>query len=416
MVIFFVWQGLDMAAVKRQGFEAREAVIEDEDARLIGAWAEEMVSTNELNLAHGLQGERSVRAFMVLTKDRYVRHVKEEGTMVENYELAPSAWRPAVGEQRKAVGGGPHDVEAALKRAAVALGVGCGKEGDEEMPLLELLVQEPGLQPPGDWHGDVLSVWPSLGAIAILSERAVPTYFPDVTKDWGAGRELIVSTAAGTGKKRLQGSEERGSQMDDIAYHKVRQLRWERVRASGSNEGEGVAVVNAAGGDLGVTSNRNARAGPRRQGRVSVGDPRRAVVGARPTQRRGSVTYFGTAAAPIAGRGARRGTPQGGARSYTPRGRRRPGGAMGTRRMHIGRRRRRRANTTSSSTRKGSTGLGTALRVSGSPTRSRRLLGRQRRGGTGLWRRRRPCWAWERMGLEPIRWERGEGWVLICTC
>ena len=35
-------QGLDMAAVKLQGFEAREAVIEDEDALLIGAWAEEI--------------------------------------------------------------------------------------------------------------------------------------------------------------------------------------------------------------------------------------------------------------------------------------------------------------------------------------------------------------------------------------
>ena len=196
-------QGLNMAAVKLQGFEARDAVVEDEDAQLICAWAEEMVCKHKFNVGYGLQGERSVRAFMVLTKDIYAKHVEEEGGLVENYELTPSAWRPAVRGQRKAVGGGPHDVEAALKRAAVALGVGCGKEGDEEMPLLELLVQEPGLQPPGDWHGDVLSVWPSLGAIAVLSERAVPTYFPDVTRDWGAGRECIVSTAAGTGKKRL---------------------------------------------------------------------------------------------------------------------------------------------------------------------------------------------------------------------
>ena len=292
------------------------------------------------------------------------------------------------------------------------------KEGDEEMPLLELLVQEPGLQPPGDWHGDVLSVWPSLGAIAVLSERAVPTYFPDVTRDWGAGRECIVSTAAGTGKKRLQGSEERGSQMDDMAYHKVRQLvRWERVRASGSNKGEGVAVVNAVGGDLGVTSSGNARAGPRRQGRVSVGDPRRAVVGARPTQRRGSVTYFDTAG-PHRGPGCAKGDPpRGGVWSSTPRGRRGPGRAMGTRRMCVGHRRRRRATTASSSTREGEYLLvGTALRVSGSPTRSRRWPGRQRRGerrvcgdGGG------PAGPGRGWGLSPSA-GRGEGWVLTCTC
>ena len=228
---------------------------------------------------------------------------------------------------------------------------------------------------------------------------------------------MIVSTAAGTGKKRLQGSEERGSQMDDMAYHKVRQLvRWERVRASGSNKGEGVAVVNAVGGDLGVTSSGNARAGPRRQGRVSVGDPRRAVVGARPTQRRGSVTYFDTAG-PHRGPGCAKGDPpRGGVWSSTPRGRRGPGRAMGTRRMCVGHRRRRRATTASSSTREGSTCLwgqrsgcpgvpraaGAGQGVSGG---ERRVCG----DGGG------PAGPGRGWGLSPSA-GRGEGWVLTCTC
>ena len=83
---------------------------------------------------------------------------------------------------------------------------------------------------------------------------------------------------------------------------------------------------------------------------------------------------------------------------------------MATRHMHIGRRRRRRASTTLSSLREGSTSWGTSLRVSGSRTRSRRWRGRQRREEAGRWRRRRPYWSWEGMGLEPIRWEgRGLG-------
>ena len=57
--------------------------------------------------------------------------------------------------------------------------------------------------------------------------------------------------------------------------------------------------------------------------------------------------------------------------------------------------------------REGSTSWGTALRVSGSRTRSRRWQGRQRREKAGRWR---PYWAWDGMGLEPIRWEgRGLG-------
>ena len=65
----------------------------------------------------------------------------------------------------------------------------------------------------------------------------------------------------------------------------------------------------------GVTSIGNARAGPRRQGRVSVGDPRRAVVGVRPMQRRGSVTYFDTA-------GPHRGSHREGRPPVDPPGRR----------------------------------------------------------------------------------------------
>ena len=60
-------------------------------------------------------------------------------------------------------------------------------------------------------------------------------------------------------------------------------MRWDRVYASGRNDGESVAATNACGGTLGTTAEGYASAGPRRQLRTGPG-PVRAATGNRPTQ------------------------------------------------------------------------------------------------------------------------------------
>jgi hypothetical protein len=94
------------------------------------------------------------------------------------------------------------DVSGALERVAEALRVGCGKAAGGIRPLLEILVaDEARLLKPQMWHADLLSI-ASLGAIAILSERGVPPYFPEIYKDWGDGRRIIASTSEGSGKRK----------------------------------------------------------------------------------------------------------------------------------------------------------------------------------------------------------------------
>jgi hypothetical protein len=81
--------------------------------------------------------------------------------------------------------------------------------------------------------------------------------------------------------------------MDEITYYAARKMRWDRVYASGKNDGESVAAMNACGGTMGTTTEGYASAGPQGQMRIGPG-PVRAATGPRPTQARGDVTYFDT--------------------------------------------------------------------------------------------------------------------------
>ena len=89
----------------------------------------------------------------------------------------------------------------------------------------------------------------------MLSERGVPPYFPAISKDWGDGRDVIASTREGSGKRKGT------SQMEETSYYAARKMRWDRVYASGRNDGESVAAVNACGGALGTTAEGYASAG-----------------------------------------------------------------------------------------------------------------------------------------------------------
>ena len=97
--------------------------------------------------------------------------------------------------------------------------------------------------------------------------------------------------------------------MEETTYYAARKMRSDRVYASGRNDGESVAAVNACGGTMGTTTEGYASAGPRRQMRIGPG-PVRAATGPRPTQARGDVTYFDTTG-PHRGPGKAIGDPAG---------------------------------------------------------------------------------------------------------
>ena len=89
--------------------------------------------------------------------------------------------------------------------------------------------------------------------------------------------------------------------MEEITYYAARKMRWDRVYASGQNDGESVAAMNACGGAMGTTTEGYASAGP---------GPVRAATGPRPTQARGDVTHFDTTG-PHRGPGKAVGDPAG---------------------------------------------------------------------------------------------------------
>ena len=107
----------------------------------------------------------------------------------------------------------------------------------------------------------------------------------------------------------LSGKRKGKSQMEETTYYAARKMRSDRVYASGRNDGESVAAVNACGGTLGTTAEGYASAGPRRQLHTGPG-PVRAATGPRPTQARGDVTYFDTTG-PHRGPGKALGDPAG---------------------------------------------------------------------------------------------------------
>ena len=144
---------------------------------------------------------------------------------------------------------------------------------------------------PQPWHGDPLAN-PSLGAIVMLSEKGVPPYFPAISKDWGEGRRIIASAREGSGKRKA-GKMKDKSEMEETSYYAARKMRWDRVYASKTNDGESVAALNACGGTVGTTTLGFASAGPRNWDKIGP-IPVRKATGARETQARGDVTFFDT--------------------------------------------------------------------------------------------------------------------------
>ena len=61
--------------------------------------------------------------------------------------------------------------------------------------------------------------------------------------------------------------------MDEITYYAARKMRWDRVYASGKNDGESVAAMNACGGTMGTTTEgrRRAMRAPGRRDRCALG-------------------------------------------------------------------------------------------------------------------------------------------------
>ena len=160
---------------------------------------------------------------------------------------------------------------------------------------------------PQPWHGDLLAN-PSLGAIVMLSARGVPPYFPAISKDWGEGRRIIASAREGSGKRKAGKMKEK-SEMEETSYYEARKMRWDRVHASKTNDGESVAALNACGGTLGVTTLGYASAGPRNWDTIGP-IPVRKATGVRETQARGDATFFDTTG-PHRGPGKAAGDPAG---------------------------------------------------------------------------------------------------------
>ena len=222
-----------------------------------------------------------MRALLLMTRDEEARHRKEQGgKMAEGWRVVPPELDDALLEIKRDV------------RAGAGMPERC-------QLLVELLVHEAGLAPPQPWHGDLMSR-PSLAATVPLSEEIVPPYFPRITSEWGAGHDKAVSARAGTGKRKE-------SEVEEVAYYAARRLRWERVRASGANDGQLVSVGSASGALLGETRSGNASAGPRV---TQYEDPSRVSYGVRPTCARGDVIYF-DATGPHRGPGRVQGDPAG---------------------------------------------------------------------------------------------------------
>jgi hypothetical protein len=101
--------------------------------------------------------------------------------------------------------------------------------------------------------------------------------------------------------------------MQETTYYTARKMQWDRVHASGQNDGESVAAVNACGG---TWRHDGHDGGGLRERRAAEADANRAGAGAhsdtgpRPTQARGDVTYFDTTG-PHRGPGKAAGYPAG---------------------------------------------------------------------------------------------------------
>ena len=274
------WFGtLDLELLRLQGFAAQAGVVAVEPLRRVNEWALGMEIPFVAH-ANSYAGSK-VRALLLLTKDEEAAHRKEQGGRVaEGWMVVPPALDDALLEIKRDV------------RAGAGMPERC-------QLLVELLVHEAGLAPPQPWHGDLMSR-PSLAATVPLSEAAVPPYFPRITSEWGAGRDQAVSARAGTGKRKE-------SEVEELAYYAARRLRWDRVRASGANDGQLVSVGSASGAMLGLTRGGNASAGPRV---TQFEDPSRASYGARPTIARGDIVYFDSTG-PHRGPGRAQGDPAG---------------------------------------------------------------------------------------------------------
>ena len=238
------WRGsLDMDALRKDGFVGATAVVQPSDAEILEAWGAELADEAGASTVHHLQGESGAHSVFVLPETWKAETLAEYGgKLARGWKVAPQRWVPRKVAVRRALAAAqPHmvvtgargtgepafDVSGALERAAEALRVGCGKAAGGIKPLLEILVaDEARLIKPQPWHADLLSI-ASLGAIAMLSERGVPPYFPAICKDWGDGRGVIASASEGSGKRKGK------SQIQEISYYAARKMRWDRVYASG---------------------------------------------------------------------------------------------------------------------------------------------------------------------------------------
>ena len=313
------WRGtVDLEGLRKDGFVGATAVVPEADAAILCGWAEEMADAAGLNTAHHLQGEDGTHSLFVIPEGWKEKVVKEnKGSLPAGWAVTPQRWTPkrltvraalaGYGEEGERGSRPSFDVNAALERVYAALRERCGKPASFT-PLLELLLSMPAkLLKPQPWHGDLLAN-PSLGAIVMLSARGVPPYFPAISKDWGEGRRIIASAREGSGKRKAGKMKEK-SEMEETSYYEARKMRWDRVHASKTNDGESVAALNACGGTLGVTTLGYASAGPRNWDTIGP-IPVRKATGVRETQARGDATFFDTTG-PHRGPGKAAGDPAG---------------------------------------------------------------------------------------------------------
>jgi hypothetical protein len=313
------WRGtVDLEGLRKDGFVGATTVVPAADAEILCGWAEEKADEAGLNTVHHLQGEDGTHSLFVIPESWKEKAVRENnGILPAGWAVAPQRWTPRKLTVRAALAGHAEegertsrptvDVSAALERVYTALRERCGKPRSFT-PLLELLISMPAkLLKPQPWHGDLLAN-PSLGAIVMLSERGVPPYFPAISKDWGEGRRIIASAQEGSGKRKA-GKMKDKSEMEETSYYTARKMRWDRVHASKTNDGESVAALNACGGTIGTTTLGFASAGPRNWDRIGP-IPVRKATGVRDTQARGDATFFDTTG-PHRGPGKAAGDPAG---------------------------------------------------------------------------------------------------------
>lgn len=255
------WHGsLPAKELARHGFVLRQEACSEEACEKLHDWVVEggvkMESVPHLDA----EGDRGVRSAFLLTRKEAEEHREQNGGKVAQGFVALPA---AASEQLE-------KLEKELKEVA-------GMPQETKL-LMEVLRTGSGLRPPGDWHGDVHAN-PVLAGCLVLSKTAVLTYFPDVDSEWGAGKHVAVTPA----------------EARKLDIYAARKLRWDVVRASGSNGSEmvpcrsGSATAPGSGTPLGRTATGAASAGPRKS---SSGDVNRAKYGTRPASGRGGVLYF----------------------------------------------------------------------------------------------------------------------------